>query len=120
MNLEANEPQIAIRDTARKFAEERLAPGARERDHNGTFPREEILEMARLGLMGVNVLQTHGGAAAGAVAYSMALTEIARGDAAAAVTMGVSNMCAELICAAGSEEQKRTYVPRLVSGEYVS
>ena len=120
MNLEANEPQIAIRDTARKFAEERHAPGARERDRNGTFPREEILEMARLGLMGVNVLQTHGGAAAGAVAYSMALTEIARGDASAAVTMGVTNMCAELICAAGSEEQKRTYVPRLVSGEYVA
>lgn len=120
MNFELNELQIAIRDTARKFAEERLAPGARERDRKEIFPREEILEMARLGLMGVNVPEAYGGAEAGAVAYSLALSEIARGDASAAVTMGVTNMCAELICAAGTEEQKRKYVTRLTSGEYVA
>lgn len=120
MEFELNEMQAAIRDAARKFARERLAPGARERDRKEIFPKEEILEMASLGLMGVNVPEALGGSEAGAVAYSLALSEIAAGDASAAVTMGVTNMCAELICAAGTEEQKRTYVPKLTSGEYLA
>lgn len=120
MDFKPNELQQAIQEVARKFAEERLAPGARERDREERFPKEEIHEMAQLGLMGVNVPETLGGAEAGAVAYSLALSEIAAGDASASVTMGVTNMCAELICAAGNDEQKRRYVPRLTSGGYVA
>jgi alkylation response protein AidB-like acyl-CoA dehydrogenase len=120
MDFKLNELQQAIQEAARKFAEERLAPGARERDREERFPTEELLEMAGLGLMGVNVPEALGGAEAGAVAYSLALSEIAAGDASASVTMGVTNMCAELICAAGTDEQKRRYVPKLTSGEYVA
>ncbi|HEY0839032.1 MAG TPA: acyl-CoA dehydrogenase family protein [Vulgatibacter sp.] len=120
MDFELNEHQTAIRDAARAYAREKLAPGARDRDRNEAFPAKELGEMAGLGLMGVNVPEELGGAEAGAIAYSLAMTEIAAGDASAAVTMGVTNMCAELICRAGSEEQKRRYVPRLTSGEYVA
>ena len=120
MDFELNEQQTAIRDAARAYAREKLALGARDRDRNEAFPAKELGEMASLGLMGVNVPEAFGGAEAGAVAYSLAMTEIAAGDASASVTMGVTNMCAELICRAGSEEQKRKYVTRLTSGEYTA
>ena len=120
MDFTPNEIQAAVRDVARRYAQDRLAPGARERDRNHAFPREEVREMADLGLMGVNVPESLGGAEAGTVAYSLAMTEIAAGCASTAVTMAVTNMCAELICRAGSEEQKKRYVPRLTSGEYVA
>ena len=61
MEFELNEMQAAIRDAARKYAQERLAPGARERDRNERFPKEELREMAQLGLMGVNVPEAFGG-----------------------------------------------------------
>ncbi|HWV38637.1 MAG TPA: acyl-CoA dehydrogenase family protein [Vulgatibacter sp.] len=120
MVFELREHQTAIRDAARAFAREKLAPGARDRDLGEVFPAKELAEMAALGLMGVNVPEAYGGAEAGAIAYSLAMTEIAAGDASAAVAMGVTNMCAELICRAGTEEQKRRYVTRLTSGEYVA
>ncbi len=120
MDFELNEIQTAIRDASRKFARERLAPGARDRDRGEIFPKAEVAEMASMGLMGVNIPEIYGGSAAGAVAYSLAMTEIAAGDASAAVTMGVTNMCAELIVKAGNEEQRQRYVPRLTSGEYVA
>jgi len=120
MDFTPNEIQAAVRDAARRYAQERLAPGARERDRNHAFPKDELREMAALGLMGVNVPESLGGAEAGTVAYSLAMTEIAAGCASTAVTMAVTNMCAELICRAGNEEQKKKYVPRLTSGEYVA
>lgn len=120
MDFTPNEIQAAVRDAARRYAQERLAPGARDRDRNHTFPKTELREMAELGLMGVNVPEEYGGVGAGVVAYSLAMTEIAAGCASTAVTMAVTNMCAELICKAGSEEQKRKYVPLLTSGEYMA
>jgi len=120
MDFQPNELQTAIRDVARKYAQDRLAPLARERDRTETFPKEEVEEMAQLGLMGVNIPEYLGGAEAGAVAYSLAMTEIAAGDASVAVTMAVTNMCAELICLAGTEEQKKRFVPKLTSGQYTA
>lgn len=120
MDFTSNEIQQAVRDAARRFARERLAPGARERDRHSIFPVEELREMAELGLMGVNVPEAHGGSEAGVVAYSLAITEIAAGCASTSVTMGVTNMCAELICKVGTEEQKKRYVRPLTSGEYVA
>lgn len=76
--------------------------------------------MAELGLMGVNIPETLGGAEAGALAYSLAMTEIAAGDASVAVTMAVTNMCAELITLAGTAEQKKRYVEGLTSGRLVA
>ena len=120
MDLGLNETQLLIRDTARNFASERVAPGARARDREERFPADLLQEMAGLGLMGVNVPHAYGGAEAGAVAYVLAMMEVAGACASTAVAMAVTNMCAELICAFGTEEQKQTHVTRLVSGAAVA
>jgi len=120
MQLELNETQALIRNTARTFARERVAPGARDRDRNGTFPADLLREMAELGLLGVNVPQELGGAEAGATSYALAMMEIAEACASTAVAMAVTNMCAELITAFGTEAQKRRHVTRLTSGEAVA
>ena len=119
MNFELTEEQQLIAKTAREFATATLAPRAAERDRESLFPEAELHQLGALGLLGVNVPDELGGAQAGAVSYSLALTEIAAADASVAVAMAVTNMVAELIVAFGSDEQKRQYVPRLCSGEAV-
>jgi alkylation response protein AidB-like acyl-CoA dehydrogenase len=120
MEFAPSAAQEAVREVARRFARERLAPRARDRDRNETFPAAELRELASLGLLGVNVPEELGGAGVGAVAYSLAVAELAAADASVAVTLAVTNMCSELIVRAGSEEQRRRYVPRLVGGEYLA
>ncbi len=120
MRLELTETQALVRNTARTFARERVAPGARERDRTEAFPTELLREMAELGLLGVNVPAEYGGAEAGATAYALAMMEIAEACASTAVTMAVTNMCAELITAFGTEAQKKRSVTRLTSGEAVA
>lgn len=120
MNFEPTPEQRLIADTARQFAEQHLVKKAAQRDRDGEFPAAELAKLAELGLLGVNVPEALGGAQAGVVAYSLALSEIAAADASVSVAMAVTNMVAEIICAFGSEEQKQTWVPRLCSGEAVA
>ena len=120
IDLELGDEQRLIARTAREFAERTLAPGAAARDRNETFPEAELSALGRLGLLGVNVPEALGGAQAGVVAYSLAMQEIARADASVAVAMAVTNMVAEVIAHFGTDEQKRTFVPPLVSGEAVA
>jgi len=107
-----------VRETARAFAQKSLAPIAGQLDRESRFPREQLRELAELGLMGVNVPEKYGGAEAGPVAYALAMMEIAQGCAATAVTMAVNNMVAETLCRFGSEEQKARYVPEITSGRF--
>lgn len=116
MNFELTEEQQLIRRTARDFAIQRLAPVAAARDRTSEFPVAELQELAALGLLGVNVPESLGGAQAGAVAYSLAVTEIAAADASVAVAMAVTNMVAEVICQFGSAAQRQQYVPSLCAG----
>jgi hypothetical protein len=120
VNFEPTETQALIRDTARELAREKIAPGAAERDRVGTLPLELLHEMAGLGLMGVNVPEEYGGTAAGAVAYALALHEIAKADASVGVTMAVTNMVAEILVRFGGEAVKRAHVPKLTSGEHAA
>ncbi|MBK7076853.1 MAG: acyl-CoA dehydrogenase family protein [Myxococcales bacterium] len=120
MQLEPTEEQRLIQRTAREFAERRLAPGAAARDRDGRFPIEELRELGQLGLLGVNVPEDLGGGAAGVIAYSLALQELARVDASVAVAVSVTNMVAELIAAVGTPAQRAAYVPGLVSGAAVA
>src|SRR5271169_5026596 len=120
MDLELSETQALVVRTARDVAERVIRPVAAELDRESRFPREILKALADLGLMGVNVPSALGGAEAGVIAYSLAMTEIARACASTAVTMAVTNMVAEVISRFGSQEQKERYVPRLVSGEYVA
>ncbi|MFB3926666.1 MAG: acyl-CoA dehydrogenase family protein [Syntrophales bacterium] len=120
MNLDLTEEQKIIQDTARNFAKSELEPVAAKLDQEGD--REIFLKNLRklgeLGLMGINVKSQYGGSEAGVIAFSLAVTEIARACASTAVTMSVNNMVAEVIQAIGSEEQKMKYIPKICSGEY--
>lgn len=115
-----NDAQKLVQGTARAFARDKIAPSAQKRDREEIFPKDLLVEMASLGLMGINVPSAHGGAEAGAVAYSLAMMEVAAACASTSVAMAVTNMCAELICAYGTPAQKEKFVTRLVSGEAVA
>jgi alkylation response protein AidB-like acyl-CoA dehydrogenase len=111
------EDQRLLVAMVRDFAEAKLRPQAAELDKTERFPIENLREMAALGLMGMTVPEQYGGSPMGHLAMSLAITELARGCAATAVTMGVTNMVAEAIFRHGTEAQKQRYIPRLVSGD---
>ncbi|MFT5758417.1 MAG: alkylation response protein AidB-like acyl-CoA dehydrogenase [Alteromonadaceae bacterium] len=120
MDLSLTEEQAMIQEMARKFAETELAPVAAELDE--TQDQEIFLanlaQLTELGFMGLNIKAEYGGVEAGSVAFSLAITEIAKACASTAVTTSVTNMVAEVIQAIGSEEHKQNYLPKLCSGEY--
>src|SRR3989475_7141764 len=118
--FELTEAQQLVRDTARNYAQKRLAPIAGQLDRERRFPAEQLAGLAELGMMGVNIAEEYGGAQAGAVAYALAMMEIAQGCASTAVTMAVNNLVAETIARHGTEAQKRRYVPEITSGRYVA
>jgi alkylation response protein AidB-like acyl-CoA dehydrogenase len=120
IDFELNDEQRLVRDTARDFAARELAPKAAARDRSEEFPVEELRALGKLGLLAINVPESLGGAAAGVVAYSLAMTEIARADASVAVAMSVTNMVGEIIARFGTDEQQRAYNPKLASGEALS
>src|SRR3954471_22779447 len=119
MDFELTEDQRLIQRTARELADRVLAPRAAARDMSSEFPVAELGDLARLGLLGIAVPEALGGAGAGTVAYSLAMQELARGDAGVAVATSVTNMVADLIARHGSPTLAQAWVPRLVAGELV-
>lgn len=113
--------QAMLRDMARRFSAERLAPFADEWDRAAVFPAEAIAEMGRLGLMGMLVPEEYGGAAAGHVAYALALEEIATGDGACSTIMSVHNSvgCMPLL-QFGASEQKERFLKPMARGEMLA
>ena len=120
MLLELSETQKSIRDTSRNFARDVVAPKARQTDREERFPSAVYRQMGELGLLGINVPAAYGGAEAGAVSYALAMIEVSAACCSTSVGMAVTNMCAELISAFGTEAQKQKFVTRLVSGEAVA
>jgi len=120
MDLELNETQQLIADSARDFAARVVAPRAAELDKTGTFPTETVRGLAEQGLLGVNLASRWGGAEAGVVSYALAMTEIAKACASTAVTMAVTNMVGEVVQAFGSEAQREEHLPKLTGGEYLT
>ena len=122
MDLSLTEDQAMIQDMAAKFAQTELAPVAEKLDQHGD--RELFLanlkKLAELGFMGLNIGSQYGGAEAGTVVFSLAMTEISRACASTAVTMSVTNMVGEVIESVASEAQKEKYLPKLCSGEYAA
>ncbi|MDO6427255.1 acyl-CoA dehydrogenase family protein [Thalassotalea sp. 1_MG-2023] len=120
MNLSLTEEQVMIQDMAKKFAESELAPVASQLDES---PDESLFlsnlaKLSELGFMGLNIKAEYGGVEAGSVAFSLAITELAKACASTAVTTSVTNMVAEVIQAVGNEVQKQQYLPKLCGGEY--
>src|SRR6516225_8045781 len=111
MDFDLTDTQAAVVATARAVARDVVAPRAREGDRTGRFPSDIIRELGKVGLLAVNVPEELGGAAAGPVAYVLAMMEIAAADCAVAVTMAVTNMVGEVIARFGTPEQAQRCCP---------
>ncbi|MBX7114450.1 MAG: acyl-CoA dehydrogenase family protein [Myxococcaceae bacterium] len=120
MELQFSEAQTLVRDTARRFAKDVVAPQARAIDREERFPKEIYRQLAGLGLLGVNIPSALGGSEAGVVSYALAMMEMSAACASTSVGMAVTNMCGELISHYGSEALRQKYVPRLTSGEAIA
>lgn len=120
MNFNLTEEQLMIQQAARDFAQTELLPGVIERDRDQIFPYEQVKKMAELGFLGMMVDPKYGGAGLDAVSYVVAMEEIAKVDASAAVIMSVNN---SLVCAGiekyASEEQKIKYLTPLAKGDVI-
>ncbi|MCC5988724.1 MAG: acyl-CoA dehydrogenase family protein [Pararhodobacter sp.] len=115
-----SEDQKLIRDTARAFARERLAPGAAARDASGVIEPEILREMGDLGFLGMTVDPEFDGAGADYVSYALALMEVAAGDGAISTVMSVHNAPFNAILARfGSDEQKDTILRPAARGEFI-
>ena len=118
MNFKFTEEQEMIRDTARDFAKEHLAPLAGARDEEQQFPIEVIRQLGDLGFMGMMVNEKWGGSGLDAISYVLAIQELSKGDASAGVICSVNN---SLVCfnieKYGTDHQKETYLKPLATGQ---
>jgi alkylation response protein AidB-like acyl-CoA dehydrogenase len=118
MNFDLTEDQLMVRDMVRRFASERLAPGAESRDDEGHLDQALFRELADLGLMGLNVPEAYGGSELDFTSALVAIEEIARHDGSAALIVAAHNaLCAAHLVKAGTEDQKHAMLPRLCSGK---
>lgn len=118
MDFELTEEQRMVQASVREFVAGEIAPRAHEYDEQSRFPREQLRGLAELGLLGMIIPEEWGGAGFDAVAYAVALEEIARADASVCVIVGVTNsVCCYPILSFGTEEQKRKYLVPLARGE---
>ena len=109
-----------LRDSVRGFADARVAPIAAEIDRTDEFPRHLWPEMGALGLHGITVAEEWGGADMGYLAHCVAMEEISRASASVGLSYGAhSNLCVNQISRNGTEEQKRRYLPKLITGEHL-
>jgi alkylation response protein AidB-like acyl-CoA dehydrogenase len=120
MDFNLTEEHLMIQTAARDFAIAELLPGVIERDEHSKFPTEQVKMMADLGFMGMMVDPKYGGSGLDSVSYVLALIELSKIDASAAVIMSVNN---SLVCAGiekyGNEEQKMKYLVPLAKGEVI-
>jgi isovaleryl-CoA dehydrogenase len=109
-----------LRQSVSNFAQDRIAPRAAAIDRDNTFPRDLWPEMGALGLHGITVTEEYGGAGLGYLAHCVAMEEISRASASVGLSYGAhSNLCVNQLNRNGSPEQKRKYLPKLISGEHV-
>ena len=109
-----------LRASVRQFSDREIAPRAAEIDRNNLFPAHLWRKMGALGALGITVEEEYGGSALGYLAHIVAMEEISRGSASVGLSYGAhSNLCVNQIRRNGSPVQKKQYLPKLISGEYV-
>jgi len=109
-----------LRDTVRAFAQDEIAPRAEEIDRSNKFPRDLWPRMGALGLHGITVEEELGGSGLGYLEHCVAMEEVSRASASVGLSYGAhSNLCVNQIRRNGTNEQKRRYLPGLISGEHV-
>ena len=120
MVFELSEQHLAVVEAARQFAQNELKPGVIERDTHMKYPTEQVRKMAELGFLGMMVSPEYGGGGMDTLSYVLAMEEISKVDNSCSVIMSVNN---SLVCWGlemyGTEQQKRKYLPKLASGEWI-
>ena len=120
LNHNLGETLDIVRETVRQFTSAEIAPRANDIDRTNEFPRDLWPRLGELGLLGITVSEEYGGADLGYLAHTVVMEEVSRGSASVGLSYGAhSNLCVNQIFRNGSEEQKRRYLPPLVSGEHV-
>lgn len=120
MDFEYSAEQLHLRKSVRDFATAEIAPHVLEWDENQTFPLEVIKKAGELGLLGAVFPEEFGGAGLGYIEYSIVIEELARVDPSVALIVAAHNsLCTNHIYLAGNEEQKRKYIPKLATGEWI-
>lgn len=119
-DFELTEEQRLVRKMARDFAEKEIKPIAKKIDAEHHFPAELIPKLGALGFMGIMVPDSYGGAGLDAVSYGIIIEELARVCASTAVVVSAHNsLCVQGILHFGTDEQKKKYLPKLCSGEWI-
>jgi len=120
MDFGLGETADAIRDVTQRFAADKIAPLASDIDRTNVFPRALWPEMGALGLHGVTVEEKDGGLGLGYLEHVVAMEEVSRASASVGLSYGAhSNLCVNQIRRWGTADQKRRYLPKLISGEHV-
>ena len=120
LDFDLGETADMIRDSVMSFASDHVAPLAAEIDRTDSFPRHLWPMMGELGLHGITVEEDYGGAGMGYLEHAVAVEEISRASGSVGLSYGAhSNLCVNQIRRCGNEEQKRRYLPKLISGEHV-
>lgn len=120
MDFQPTDEQRQLRQTVRQFAEREILPHVMEWDEASHFPLDIIKELGRLGLMGVIFPDEYGGAAMGYIEYASAIEELSRIDGSVGIIVAAhTSLCSNHIFIAGSEDQRRRYLPKLATGEFI-
>jgi alkylation response protein AidB-like acyl-CoA dehydrogenase len=119
LHVSVSDEQSAIRDMAARFAREEVAPRAREIDETATFDHRLHKRMGELGLLGMTAAPEYGGSGTDTITWCMVVEEIAKASSAVANGITLTESMIHYLSAMGTEEQKRTYIPRLASGESI-
>src|SRR5690242_15191519 len=120
MDFQFTEEQEQLKRSVRQFAESEIRPHVMEWDEKSEFPLSVIKQLGKMGLMGVVFPSEYGGAGLGYVDYVVAVEELSRVDGSVGIIVAAHNsLCSNHIFIAGSEEQKRKYLPKLASGDFI-